>query len=169
MSEEKSIKKVYAVYCLDDDVCDSLRCVCETAEEAQNAVRYLEYITLDSYDYKEVLFQTYDLSSLNVVYSNSFSCELRPTEDSDTFVMGKYYVYTTEKINIPLETHFNINKTISSSTYEEKTEIRGTIVSKEDISKMPILEQRKYIMDGINSKGIIKVTMPHPLDFDAMV
>ena len=169
MSEEKSIKKVYAVYCLDDDVCDSLRCVCETAEEAQNAVRYLEYITLDSYDYKEVLFQTYDLSSLNVVYSNSFSCELRPTEDSDTFVMGKYYVYTTEKINIPLETHFNINKTISSSTYEEKTEIRGTIVSKEDISKMSILEQRKHIIDAINSKGIIKVTTPHPLDFDTMV
>ena len=175
MSEEKSIEKVYVVFCedLDDNVSESLSCVCETEVEAQNAVKYLEYTTHDTYDYKEVLFQVYDLSSLNIVYNNSFHCELRPTEDKDTFVMGCYHIYTTEKINIPLETRFSIFKTIFSPTAKEETKeeikVHGEIVSKEDISKMPILEQRKYIMDEINSKGIIKVTMPHPLDFDAMV
>ena len=169
MSEEKSVKKVYVVFCEDLDDKLDLSCVCETEVEAQNAVKYLEYTRHDTYVYQEVLFQSYDLSSLNVVYSSYFDCELRPTEDKDTFVMGHYRVYTTEKTNIPLETHFDIKKTISSRTYEEEVEVTGTIVSKEDISKMPILEQRKYIMDEINSKGIIKVTMPHPLDFDAMV
>ena len=147
---------------------DALACVCETEEDAQNAVRYLEYTKHDTYDYKEVLFQTYDLSSLNVVYANYFHCELRPTEDKDIFVMGRYYVYTNEKINVPLETQFNIKKTISS-TCKEEVEVNGTVVSKEDISNKPIIEQRQAIANAINSKGIIKVLLPNALDFDAMV
>ena len=43
------------------------------------------------------------------------------------------------------------------------------MVSKEDISNKPIIEQRQAIANAINSKGIIKVLLPNALDFDAMV
>lgn len=171
MSEEKSLKKIYVVYCEDDDDAgESIMCACENEEEALSAMQYLKWTrpSYYSYSYKEVPIQTYDTSSLKISYDNYFNCKLRPTEDKDTYIMGSHYLNTTDRMETPQEIRINIHKSIHHPIYVEETEVTGSIVSDVNISKMSILEQRQHIRDAINSKGIIKVIIPEPSDLEAL-